>query len=115
MEVKTHHRHILNLAAEDNPNNARVDSYNKSLGYRECLAQGWIEELPKPAGNGLYFRITPAGAEVRYRPKVKSVPKRKPYGEVSNFQPRGSHSAGAETPLNGTRRIYRVVQLLSAA
>lgn len=78
IQVKAHHRRILDLAAEDHPNNARVDGYNRSLGYRECLAQGWIEELPKPAGNGLYFRITPAGVEVRYRPKLKSGPKRKP-------------------------------------
>ena len=77
MQVKAHHRRILDLAAEDNPNNARVDGYSKSLGYRECLAQGWIEELPKLTGNGLYFRITPAGAEACSQPKVKSVPKRK--------------------------------------
>lgn len=76
LEVRAHHRRILDLAAEDNPTNARVDAYNKSLGYRESLAQGWIEELPKPAGNGFYFRITPAGSEARYRPKLKSTPKR---------------------------------------
>lgn len=78
IQVKAHHRRILDLAAEDNPNNARVDAYNKSVGYQECHAHGWIEELPKPAGNELYFRITPAGAEVRSRPKVKLVSKRKP-------------------------------------
>lgn len=78
MQVKAYHRRILDLAAEDNPTNARVDGYNRSLGYRECLAQGWIEELPKPAGNGFYFRITPTGDEARYWSKVKSVTKRKP-------------------------------------
>ena len=76
--VKSHHRRILDLAAEDNPNNARVDSYKNSIGYQESLAQGWIEELPKPAGNGFYFRITAAGTEARYRPKLKMLPTRKP-------------------------------------
>lgn len=78
IEVKAHHRRILELAAEDNPNNSRVESYNKSLGYQESLAQGWIEVQPKPAGNGLYFRITPAGDAARRRPKAQSVTKRKP-------------------------------------
>ncbi len=78
IKVKAHHRRILDLAAEDNPTNARVDAYKKSLGYQESLAQGWIEELPKPAGNGFYFRITPAETEARYRPNLKALPKRKP-------------------------------------
>ncbi|WP_157099049.1 hypothetical protein [Novosphingobium rosa] len=75
IEVKAHHRRILDLAAEDNPTNARVDSYKNLLGYRESLAQGWIVEVPKPAGHGMYFIITPAGQNARYRPKSKA-PKR---------------------------------------
>lgn len=78
IEVKAHHRRILDLAAEDNPTNARVDAYKKSVGYQDCLAQGWIEELPKLAGNGFYFRITPTGAEARYQQKLEVFPKRKP-------------------------------------
>ena len=83
IEVKAHHRRILDLAAEDNPTNARVDSYKKSVGYQESLAQGWIEELQKPAGNGFYFRITPTGTEARYRPKLKMLPPRKPLAMVT--------------------------------
>lgn len=51
LDVKAYHRRNLDLAAEDNPTNTRVDGYNKSLGYRESLALGWIEEVPKPASN----------------------------------------------------------------
>lgn len=73
IDVKAHHRRILNLAAEDNPNNARVDLYKKKLGYRDSLAEGWIEELPNFGGSGFYFRITPAGTAALDRPKVRSV------------------------------------------
>lgn len=95
IEVKAHHRRILDLAAEDNVTNARVDSYKKLLGYRDSLAQGWIEELPKPAGNGFYFRITPAGTEARNRPKLKSTPKRTSLGTA---KPRLSPFSGRLSP-----------------
>lgn len=78
IQVKAHHRRILELAAEDNPTNARVDAYKKSVGYQDSLAQGWIEELPRPGGNGFHFRITPTGTEARYQQKLEVLPKRKP-------------------------------------
>lgn len=96
MEVKAHHRRILDLAAEDNPTNARVDSYKKSVGYQDSLVQGWIEELQKPAGNGFYFRITPAGTEARYRPKFKALPTRKP---LATAEPRLATLPGRLSPI----------------
>lgn len=73
MEVKAYHRRWLSVAAEDNPNNARVPSY-PGKGYLECRARGWIAETIHPHAGYAFFAITQAGEEASRRRVPAKVP-----------------------------------------
>lgn len=62
--VKKHHRKYLEIAAEENPNNARL-SRTPNKGYLECVSAGWLEELLHPHAGYKYFALTKAGEAVR--------------------------------------------------
>lgn len=64
VEPRHFHKRFLDIAAEENPNNARVPT-SPSKGYLECLAAGWIIEQTHPHAGYRYFTLTPAGQEAR--------------------------------------------------
>jgi hypothetical protein len=74
-----HHRKILERAAEDNPNNARVPR-PAGKGYRECVERGWIEERTHPHAGYPYFAITDDGKvalATKLAPKPRTTPRLK--------------------------------------
>jgi len=67
--LRPHHMRYLEIANEENPNNARVSSA-KNKGYIQCLEFGWLEEKVHPVAGYSYFALTELGeVAARVRPE----------------------------------------------
>ena len=58
--LRPYHKKWLELASEENCNNARVRR-TRNKGYLECLEYGWLEERLQANGHYKYFVLTEQG------------------------------------------------------